>query len=546
MFKFISSQLSLGMERTGDSIKCASAEFSRGSPRLIRLFSSSTETPDVKQFYTGHPVTATALSGKEVLIRPLRLPVTKPKDIDEALVFQAEPLLPYPADQAILTYLTLSKSDESTDLILLAARKEAVVGHIASWEASHIEPEKIACIPSALAEFANAHLNETKCCLVLHLQPTEMTCILLREGRLSASFSLPEGLNLLHEASRQEETSLPQNEEGWVNAAHGNGPLANALRRMEKEIVKLSFSLTKECKSHSIEGIAITGSAVEMEGLSEVLVQNLHLALLSCKTAEGVSSKELLSYAAPIGLAYGAFPARLGSIDFRQQELSYPHPWKRLVAPIGAYFTAILLLSAAFYFFAQQYLNNEEFELKKNYVGLLADMNKSHESFEAAFSAKHPNAEGPIEGALPRIENMSQENLTNRLSYLQKELQSSPDSFPLLPNIPRVSDTLAWLTHHPSVALEGEDGKKQSKIQIEEFSYIMLKRPQQGKKQEKYQVKIELEFTSATPKWAREFHDALIAPNQWIDPKAEVKWNSNRGKYKTSFFLKDKTIYPSP
>ena len=57
-------------------------------------------------------------------------------------------------------------------------------------------------------------------------------------------------------------------------------------------------------------------------------------------------------------------------------------------------------------------------------------------------------------------------------------------------------------------------------------------------------MKVELEFSTATPKLAREFHDALIAPNQIVDPKGEVKWSSNRGKYRTSFFLKDKTLYP--
>jgi type IV pilus assembly protein PilM len=36
----------------------------------------------------------------------------------------------------------------------------------------------------------------------------------------------------------------------------------------------------------------------------------------------------------------------------------------------------------------------------------------------------------------------------------------------------------------------------------------------------------------------------LIAPNELVDPKGEVKWNANKGKYRASFFLKDKTAYP--
>jgi type IV pilus assembly protein PilM len=118
--------------------------------------------------------------------------------------------------------------------------------------------------------------------------------------------------------------------------------------------------------------------------------------------------------------------------------------------------------------------------------------------------------------------------------------------YPLLPNTPRVSDVLAWLSTHTNVV--GKDEKTEALlpiIQLENFSYVMVKRPDQTKKQEKYQVKVEIEFTSPTPKQAREFHDALIAPNPLVDPKGEVKWTANKGKYRASFFLKDKTVYPT-
>jgi len=59
-------------------------------------------------------------------------------------------------------------------------------------------------------------------------------------------------------------------------------------------------------------------------------------------------------------------------------------------------------------------------------------------------------------------------------------------------------------------------------LQIENLSYSMVKRPELTKKQERYQVKVELEFTSPTPKLAREFHDALIAPNDLVDPKGDI------------------------
>ena len=71
-----------------------------------------------------------------------------------------------------------------------------------------------------------------------------------------------------------------------------------------------------------------------------------------------------------------------------------------------------------------------------------------------------------------------------------------------------------------------------------------MKRPEKKKMREPYQVKVELELTAATPRYAREFYDSLITPNAIIDPKHEIKWSASREKFRTTFFLKDRTIYP--
>lgn len=545
MVKFISTVTSIGLERTPTGIKSALAV-----GRVISLSTFQPEGDHVKRLYIHHPVITTGLEGKETLIRPLHLPLVKEKDIGEAVTFQAEPLLPYAADQAYLAYQVLSKTTDSTALTLLAVRKEAVQTHLDLWHALQIEPEKIACVPSALCEFGSAYFSSEKTFLILHVHHQEMICVLIKEGKLWASFAHSEGFNLLLEAQAKDGlASLPQSESEWqlVEQQKETLPtLADALKRLQKEATKMGYALAKECKPGSIEGILITGEAAEWEGLSQLLMRNLNIPLLICPPVGQHSSRDLHTYAVPIGLSLGSLPGRGQSIDFRQQEAAYPHPWRRLKIPVALYFVAVLLLSVSFYFFGQQYLRFQETQMKQNYIDLLASINKSQEDFEKVFVAKNPKAHAPFNGEIPKVEQLGKEDFSQRLTFLEKELQATPDSFPLFANTPRVSDVLAWLSQHPAVVSIDENGNRVAKLQIENFNFAMLKRPQQGKKQEKYQVKIELELTSPTPKWAREFHDALIAPNDWVDPKGEIKWNSNRGnKYKTSFFLKDKTVYPS-
>ena len=61
---------------------------------------------------------------------------------------------------------------------------------------------------------------------------------------------------------------------------------------------------------------------------------------------------------------------------------------------------------------------------------------------------------------------------------------------------------------------------------------------------EHYAVRVDIDFTAPSGARAREFYDALNSPNPFVDPKEEVKWSSNKGRYQTSFFLKDRTQYP--
>lgn len=545
MIKILAPPANFGLEQSLSSlIKIANVQFNRKQPVIHQLTTLQEESPHVKQLYIDHPVLTTGLGGNCVLVRSLFLPLTKDKDIEAALPFQVEPLLPYPIEEAVLSYQIISKGSEGTLITLLCVHRDALVSHLTTWHELQIEPEKIASVHSALAQFATFFLPEIKSCIFIHMQFHETSCVLVQEGKLIASFAQPIGLRVIASTLKKSEF-LPINEEDWIFLSQEDSPLGSALKQLRNEVTKLCYAVAKEFHGEKIEGILVTGDLDEFPGLDSFLVTNLSFPLLELKSTSQYSAKDLINYACPIGLALGSLAPESEQINFRQKEWIYPRPWDRLKIPILSYFAAMLLMSGAFYFFSQQYLQNKEYQLKQDYLDLLANVHKSHEQFELAFSIKNPLAHEQFGNELPAIKQLSLNDLMDRLTFLQKELQASPDSFPLFANVPRVSDTLAWLNQHSMITSTGENGEQDIHLLIDNFSYTMIKRPQHGKKQEKYQVKIDLEFTSPTPKLAREFHDILIAPNDWVDPKGEVKWSSNRGKYKTSFFLKDKTIYPS-
>lgn len=463
----------------------------------------------------------TVLGSQEVLVRPLEVKLKKESDINSVLAFQAEPLLPYPVENAILDRITLSTTSDSTLLNIFAARKDHIQAHLALWNDRKIDPEVISCAPFALAQFSKLFCSTVEPHFLVHIGQTQTTCILVKQGKLLAAQVSYTGTQNLQEQD------------------------AEAIEQWRLDTIRILYALAKQRKEQDVAGVLITGEGASKIYLGTSIEHSLNKPLIPIveNSQFPLPTEELQRYAIPIGAALSGLDGH-EQINFRQQEFAYSRPWNRLKKPLFIYYLLSLGLAIALYLFGESYLGYEEDKLKEEYVELLASMNKTYSSFEKDYLKKYPSQDN-FEGIQP-IDAVTQAGIAHRLEYLQSEMKDNPNLFPLLPNTPKVSDVLAWLSNHPIVVGKPHDKSEGSEtsLQVDNFSYTMVKRPDLKKTQEKYQVKVELEFSTSTPKLAREFHDALIAPNEIVDPKGEVKWSSNRGKYRTSFFLKDKTVYP--
>lgn len=569
MFDKPQSTHALGLDIDGPSVKGAVLSFIRGKPKLDTLFefpldaSNQPYIDHVKPLYTDSQkdqlstlsykhLVVTAISTQEVLVRPLDLKIKKEKDINAVLAFQSEPLLPYPIDNALVDKIILSKDKEGHKLSIIAVRKDHLSNHIKLWNSLEVEPENVTAVPAALASFAKQFSVQEGLLYVLHIGLASSLCILVDNGKLLAAQSINKGLDTLiqmlavdknidYDSAKQIlfETSLKSDL---------LPVLKEGLEALRLDITRTTYSLVKQAKGQEVNSLLLTGEGSTLEELVEIVCGPLNKTLITPQPGPHFSTdiKQLQQYAIPIGAALSTLPNSQEQINFRQQEFVYPAPWKRLKKPLALYLLLCFGIAVALILFGKAYLSYRESDLKRQYLELLNVMNKPYSNFEKEFAAKDPlNSNSSTDVVIP-LENLSQEGLKSRINLLEKELQSMPQFYPLQPNVPSVSDVLAWLASHPNaVGSAPADGSLPPSLQIENFSYTMLKRPELAKKQEKYQVKVEFEFSSPTPKMAREFHDALVAPNEIVDPKGEIKWNSNRDKYRTSFYLKDKTVYPN-
>jgi len=558
----------LGLDMDGFSLKGAALNVVRGKLNIEEFFDffieiTRDEKGNVKPLYTpekkaiiedfsDHNLVVSAAKTQEILVRPLDLKLTKEKDIDAALPFQVEPLLPYPVENAIMDRILLSKDKEGSKLTVFCIRKDHLTQHLDLWNTLEINPEIVSAAPQALVLFTNHFFQNNAQYLNVYIGIENSFAILVDQGKLLAAQAIPAGIASLIDLYAQEKSiSKPQALEAFSDKSHSlnfsaSQPLKEAVDEIRMAVTRTTFSLAKQLKGKDVGGLIITGPGSTVDAISEIIYAQLSKTKLQLNedACLGKTPKELLNYALPIGAALSAIPGSKEQINFRQNEFSYPEPWKRIKQPVLQYLVLCLGIAAALFFFGKTYISYKEGALKQQYLDLLAGMNKPYTPFEEEFSEK---TFGKKDQGIANAANLTLEDIQTRLSYIRKDIQSTPQTFPLLPSVPRVSDVLAWIGSHPNFINKQSDQKKEEKgsMHIQHFSYNMVKRPEPTKKQDKYQVKVEMEFSSPTPKMAREFHDALIAPNDMVDPKGEIKWNANRDLYRTSFYLKDKTVYPA-
>lgn len=562
MLDLFSSAETVGIELNPDELILARATVSNKSVRLLQLQKvplalTNQDNSGHKLSYAGPPLTLNpssisiaSLKSSEVLVRNLELKLTKDKDIQAVLPFQAEPLLPYPIENAILNSMKIGAGKDFTVLSLFSARKDYLKDLLQSYESLGINPEVVSSTPAALAAFAFFFKTSSgQASAIFHIGYAESCCVLARDGKVISSQTLPGGIlalaaSLALDKNLSEKEALEYIKKQNVTEDESSYPqYTSAIHCLGLSLSQQLFSLIKQNKSIAVSQVFLTGNAVYIPTLKDKIKKVIGSPVAIPPSINGFSSSQLEEYAVPIGLGISALPNYEVGQDFRQQEFTYPYPWKRYKKSLYLYFGTCLFLALAIWILGSAWAGYEEDKVKQGYSAVLSSLDKPYSSFEKEYYEKFlktPLADGV---KIPSLKSLSQQDLMARLLFLQEQAQQTPETFPLLPNTPRVSDVLAWLSTHAQVVKN--DGKSSEVLlNLESFNYQMVKKPDQSKKQERYQIRVELEFTTSIPKLAREFHDALITPNDFVDPKGEIKWSSSRDSYRTSFYLKDKTIYP--
>jgi type IV pilus assembly protein PilM len=543
MDSFISKQ-AIGLELKNSVLTCALLSQVGNKTHIEALIEESFEER-VKPLYNEDCSTCicTALPAKDILVRSLHLPLRSKSDIDAVLPFQADPLLPYSSEEAIFSKNILRQEGDNSQIVLIATHQNRIATHLEDYKSQGVEPEEVSCLPTAIALFTDHFVPSASTIASLYIDENESCLIFSIEGKLLVSHPIPMGLSQFEEAAEADSAGTSLDSIDLSTLKSSSFPELNkCLKRFIQEVTRALFAGNKQVHKLEFDSateLLITGSGSQNSSLNKTLYEALMISQSSLQIDKKTLTPEssLHHYAASIGLALASLKQDV-DVNFRQKAFAYPKPLKRYKRPLLAYTCLMFLLCFFSFLFFNQKLSEQEISLKKDYSQIVSLSGRSVLELEQEYRKRERLPD--VNQNSFSLSMLNSESIYQRLNFLEKQLKEQPTSFPLQPNIARVSDFIAWLEKHPTVV-----DKDNTLLNIENLSYTMVKRPMHGKVKDHYVVKVEIEFTAETPKLAREFHDALITANEMIDPKAEVKWNTSQGKYKASFFLKDKTVYPS-
>ena len=434
-----------------------------------------------------------ALPAVSTLTRPLELSLVKPKEIETTFIHEAEPLFPFPLEECIVDKIKIASTKTETKLQVLATQKQDVERYLTRLQGLGMDPEILCPKALALCHFVKQFLQKDEAPrVIIDISLKETTCLLVQEGTLLSARAMPIGMDVFGSEPLPTEDTLEQ--------------IHTYLREIARILISFQYEEPKP--------LLFTGQIVEQSSYLQLICTFLRRPL-----AQG-SFESYLPFAASIGSALSVFflQKKLTSINLRTGEFAFTKQWARWKKEVIAYLCLSCVLSCLLLFLGNQFLEKRKVPLVEKYLSLLAILHID------------PNKEN--------IQELTVEQLAEKLDRLEHDLNIPSQDMPLHPDVPRVSDLLAWLSIHPQIAKEGKS------IKLESLFYTMVKRPEKGKLKEHYQVKVDLEFSAPNATQAREFHDSLLAPNALIDPKSELKWSTQKGRWRVSFILKDKTQYP--
>ncbi len=183
------AQRILALEYGGDEVRAALAERSWNQFALIGVFSDrrAADEPDLTNAFarllmkTGAiDVVVSALPGELVAKRLLELPFHDRRRLEQAVPFALEEHLPFPIDDAVVSFATVGRAGNDSLVMAAMARKDDLRAHLTLLARSGLDPKTVTlsalALPALLARTRNGTPHSH---LLLDIETSRTSIVLL-------------------------------------------------------------------------------------------------------------------------------------------------------------------------------------------------------------------------------------------------------------------------------------------------------------------------------------------------------------------------------
>jgi type IV pilus assembly protein PilM len=248
------------------------------------------------------PVTLT-LPAHLVFTKLVKVPRVASARLAKVVTFEAEQNIPYALADVVWDSTVVGENGSTLEILLAAAKLEAVEPLCASARAAGFEPRTV--LPSALgtlAAFRLVHASPVKPSLVLNLGAHSATLLLVERSRFSVrSFRLGADHDLRQTANEQISRATGTEATKPFDAAQDE-PYA---RRLAHEVMRSVLHFRRQNGGENPGTLFLTGVGAQMSGLTEILSTKLVIRV------------ELLDFASAVESTSGAIvedPANLADV----------------------------------------------------------------------------------------------------------------------------------------------------------------------------------------------------------------------------------------
>ena len=449
---------------------------------------------NVKRLYI-HPnfKTISALPCKDCLIRPLEIKATQRKYLSKVIDFQSKTISHLSEEEATTAYIWHKKEKDTVQISFFVARRDQLRAAIEEMEEWGLAVDTMTALPIALWRYALWKAPQLMKGWVLHLGLSEWSCLWIEEGRLKKAHSLSRGTAHLMELFSGNEEAAKH-----LDLLQGEIPrLTQALSAMREELHRVLSTFGEgSCD------LLFTGNVDVFLHLREWLMQGIE-SRVNKEISASIPIREL-SFAGAIGMALEEGSLDRPPLQFRQGEFTPVHHWRRRGKAGLLLACAVAMANLVLFSLGNRWLKEREEEV-------LSSLMQSW-----VFTSPSLREEVFQEGT-------TLEECVDRWNRVLSKETESPAYF--LP-VPTATEAISWLLQHPLWTLE-------KPLSLQSLHYQLIETNEA-------KAKITLEFQADSSIHARKFHEALLKPNERVDPSSEIGWDVLPNSYRVSFFLKNR------